>query len=498
MKKYQDNINLKIPVKLRYLPFVLDSTKAFAKIVGFDEKQTNEILLGIEEAVVNVIEHAFTISDDAVFELVLQETALGMKIQIKEQGMPFDPAELVKLGQKEIIEAEGASCLGLHLMYRFMDEVSFVNLGKSGKETCLIKYLGKTPEVEKPDFDEIRESAKNPAVLPSYQIRQMLPHEAVEVSKCAYMSYGYTYSNEHIYFPERLRKMNETGEMVSFVAVSSENEIIGHTAVLFEGADRLVASIDDAFVKPEYRGTGCLNKLAVAVFDWFDANNITGTYVWAVTSHVYSQKESFKFGFRDTAICISSELPLKFKGIEEEAGQRESCIILFQYLGETDTVEIYAPLHHRDILTEIYKSLGVKTEIISDNTLNEMPEEETVLELKYDPCTNAFMTIRKYGRNVIHDVSCMLKDLCLEKIETIFLFLPLNNTYTAQLTSDFEKMGFFFSGIMPGSNGRDRLILQYLNNQRIDYEKIHINSDTGKKILEYIKKRDPSQAVQSR
>ncbi|MDY0361191.1 MAG: ATP-binding protein [Desulforegulaceae bacterium] len=76
MKKYQDNINLKIPVKLRYLPFVLDSTKAFAKIVGFDEKQTNEILLGIEEAVVNVIEHAFTISDDAVFELVLQETAL--------------------------------------------------------------------------------------------------------------------------------------------------------------------------------------------------------------------------------------------------------------------------------------------------------------------------------------------------------------------------------------------------------------------------------------
>jgi len=63
---------------------------------------------------------------------------------------------------------------------------------------------------------------------------------------------------------------------------------------------------------------------------------------------------------------------------------------------------------------------------------------------------------------------------------------------------DFEKMGFFFSGIMPGSNGRDRLILQYLNNQRIDYEKIHINSDTGKKILEYIKKRDPSQAVQGK
>ena len=86
----------------------------------------------------------------------------------------------------------------------------------------------------------------------------------------------------------------------------------------------------------------------------------------------------------------------------------------------------------------------------------------------------------------------MLKDLCLQRIETIYLNLPLNSPHTAELTHEFEGMGFFFCGIMPGSEGRDQLILQYLNNQVIDYGQIQVNTEIGQKLLAYIKRHDPN------
>jgi len=492
--KYQDRINLMIPNNLRYLPLILDSAEAFARILGFDDKQTNEVILGVEEAVVNVIEHAFTEGEQASFELIFQETALGMQVLIKDQGMPFDPIELAKIAGKKAFGVEDTRGLGLHLMYRFMDEVSFVNLGKAGKETRMVKYLGRIPEVMESPQTDVNKTAQQ---MPAYEIRQMLPHEAVEVSKCAYMSYGYTYSNEHVYFPERLRQLNEEGKMVSLVAVSEDNEIIGHVALIFNGDDPLVPVADDAFVKPQYRGSGCLNDLGQALINWALNNGIVGTYTLAVTSHPYSQKVACKWGLNDTAIFISGDMPFEFKAIKEDGGQRESESILFVYFRPMDAVKIYAPLHHADMITQIYEHQGVQAEILLPSAGMDIPAEEPIIEVKYDPSIIAFITIKQYGKNVLSEVSRILKGLCIQRIETIYLYLPLNSPNTAILTHEFEELGFFFSGIIPGSQGRDQLILQYLNNQVLDYSQIYINSEIGQKILDYIKIHDPTQLLKA-
>jgi serine/threonine-protein kinase RsbW len=54
-----------------------------------------------------------------------------------------------------------------------------------------------------------------------------------------------------------------------------------------------------------------------------------------------------------------------------------------------------------------------------------------------------------------------------------------------------EKRGFFFAGILPSSRFGDALILQYLNNVAIDYDKIHLQSDMAKEICRYIQTLDP-------
>jgi len=490
---FDESLRITVPNNLRYLPLILDSTAAFAEMLGFDDKQINEVTLGVEEAVVNVIDHAFAEGEQASFELIFQQVPLGMQVLIKDQGMPFDPHELARMAEMDSFR-EDTRGLGLHLMYRFMDEVSFVNLGKNGKETRLLKYLGRVPEaMDSPP----PEAEQHPENIPAYQIRRMLPHEAVEVSKCAYMSYGYTYSNEHVYYPERLRQLNEEGKMVSLVAVSDSGEIIGHVALIFDDSDPLVPVSDDAFVKPQYRGSGCLNDLGRALIGWAVDNDILGSYALAVTSHPYSQKVASKWGYNDTAIFISIDTPFAFKAIKEEAGQRESESLLFVYFRPPQDVKIYAPCHHAGMITQIYQHQGVQATILSPASDLQLPDQEPIIEVKYDPCIIAYIKVKQYGRNVTGEVSRILKGLCIQRTETIYLYLPLNSPYTCLLTHEFETLGFFFAGIIPGSEGRNLLILQYLNNQVIDYSQICINSAIGQKVLDYIKQHDPNQRVQS-
>jgi serine/threonine-protein kinase RsbW len=492
MGKYQD-ICITIPNNLRYITLIQDSTAAFARIIGLDDKNTNEVILGVEEAVVNVIDHAFAEGEQASINIIFQQTALGMQILIREQGMPFDPEELARLAQKDRIEAQDIRGLGLHLMYRFMDEVSLVNLGKAGKETRLVKYSGtRMPEVmDSPQPERHKQADK----LPAYQIDLMKPEQAVEVSRCAYMSYGYSYSSEYIYIPELLRQLNEEGKMVSLVATSEHDEIIGHMALIFQGQDPHVPVVDDAFVNPKYRGAGCLNDLATASMEWARNNGLTGLYTWAVTTHPYSQKVAAKWGLSDTAILISGELAFNFKAMPEGAGQRESLIILFTYLYTKQAIQIYPPAHHADMIKQIYNNLGVQVNILPTDSSLDLPEEEAVLELKYDPSNIVNVTVKTYGQNVVHEVKRTLRGLCLERLETIYLNLPLISPYTAILTEEFENLGFFFSGIMPGSEGHDQLILQYLNNQVINYHLIKVHTAMGQKILAYIKNHDPNQML---
>ena len=65
--------------------------------------------------------------------------------------------------------------------------------------------------------------------------------------------------------------------------------------------------------------------------------------------------------------------------------------------------------------------------------------------------------------------------------------MKLTDPLTAKYTTEFEKMGFFFAGILPRSNTNDELILQYLNNYTIDFDQLKIASEKGREILAYVK-----------
>jgi hypothetical protein len=82
----------------------------------------------------------------------------------------------------------------------------------------------------------------------------------------------------------------------------------------------------------------------------------------------------------------------------------------------------------------------------------------------------------------------------------VYLNLPLGDPHTAVLCQKFEELGFFFAGILPrpakpvspeGVISGDWLCLQFLNGAHIDYDRLHIYSEFGQALVEYVRERDP-------
>jgi len=122
-------------------------------------------------------------------------------------------------------------------MKQFIDDVSIRNLGRKGMETHLFKHLNNKQIRELISAKELAEveQEKSAQTLPKgsvkYTIRRMQPSQAVDVSKGAYSSYGYTYVHEDVYYPDRVRELNNTDKLISFVAITDQQEIIAHNAI---------------------------------------------------------------------------------------------------------------------------------------------------------------------------------------------------------------------------------------------------------------------------
>jgi serine/threonine-protein kinase RsbW len=164
---------------------------------------------------------------------------------------------------------------------------------------------------------------------------------------------------------------------------------------------------------------------------------------------------------------------------------------------EPARLTLYPPPHHLDMVNKIYTSLGVshhfsrpeKAEPLFSGAGSEIFTELNELE----SCAGIY--ILKYGENVLTETRKILRSYCVRYVSSINLFLNLADPLTWHLTGEFEKMGFFFAGVLPQSQVGDALVLQYLNNVAFDYNKLVLYNDFTKELMEYIREHDPNEII---
>jgi len=490
-----ESIRMTFPNKLKYSFMVQLFVREIAKMIGFSGDELEQIDIAIEESVSNIMVHASD-EENPTFDIVCEKIPGGIKITLKEMGIPFDPERIKKYELSKNLDDLSTAGLGIYLIQKVMDDLSFRNLGPRGKETVMIKYLpDATGLKEHSEAGTPKEQSGTITEKIEYQVRGLDEHEAIEVSRCAYKTHGYTFFDDHIYYPERLVEMNRTSEMISAVAVTKDHVFMGHGALLYQYPEDTIAELTFIFVNVEFRGQGALNRLVDYLFQVPKKRELRGVYAYAVTNHIFTQKSMIKFKINDCGILLAtSPASWKFKGISDEAFQRISVVLSFKYMSPPAKYDLFVPEHHAVIVRKLYDNLGAAHNFVVPSS-NEIRYDRPESVLKtgvngLESCAEIF--VAEYGADIMHQLRKTLRVFCVQQISAINLFLKLSDPLTYPLTAEFEKMGFFFAGILPESRIGDALMLQYLNNVSLDYSKILLVTDLSKELLSYIREHDPN------
>ena len=490
----QHRLHLIIPNEAAMVYPVQSSAKAYAELLGFESKACYHIELLLEEVLTNIIKYDFMPGQKENIDITFDKTVLGLSITIHSNSIPLDIDKIKSFSSidKENILKYNASGLGSLLINKLADNVIYTNKGKEGQFIHIEKNIA-SKAVSENKFMEDPKTIRTQKTEFDFYVRPLKPEEALFVSQLAYYAYRVSYIYDKIYYPEMVKKLNEEGEMLSIVAVNSENEeIIGHVAAIKHEVSRL-PEMAVAFVNPSYRGGGCLHKTSEYLIDLLKTKNSIGVIVHAVTTHPYSQKAAYKLNLRETALYISRSTPLLMNEIKEDNQARESLLLMFLPLHPEDTKQIYVPAYHADMITEIYKNSCQSVEIITTDNGHASYKEEAEIEVSSDTYKCGFILVKQYGYNITPLILKTLKSLCVNRIESIYVYLPLERPEITDSCKELEKAGFFFGGIMQTAEDQDYLMLQYLNNQMYNYDTLEVFSDFAKELVTYIRHHDPSQ-----
>lgn len=135
-----DSFRLVIPSQTRYLNLVTGLAKRASLVAGMDDSTAAKVSIAVDEAVTNVIMHAYDGEADHLVDIELRFMPLALEIHIWHTGQGIREDQIILPDPGEYVKHPRKGGLGLLLMSRFMDEVHFLE-GKDRNECCMIKRL---------------------------------------------------------------------------------------------------------------------------------------------------------------------------------------------------------------------------------------------------------------------------------------------------------------------------------------------------------------------
>ncbi len=486
-------LSITVPASLNFLTTVLAFVREASLAFNLPKKDAERLVLATEESVSNVISHGLSNDINEHYSLSCRGLPASVEVVIHEKGIPFQ-AELTHEYHPQEVETTGDTRgLGMYLLRHAVDEVKFLNLGREGKETVLIKHLAHK-RIDALLDNEEEGTETDPAPFGPWHIREFREPDALEISRCAWQTYGYTYE-PYIYYPDMIIRMNREGTLHSLVAEDERGQLLGHTALKFYHPEDPIAEIGVAFVKPICRRHGVFSALANQIYSESHESGLFGIYGRAVTSHTLSQKKCMDTGSHPTGLFLGLfPSDVDFKDLGGRISQKESALLFYASLNNNEARCIYPPKRHKEIIEEIFAPLNCPISHQPATPDSEEGDNEFSMETsKMEVFNSVDILCFSATPAMASEIHTLLHKYCMEHVDILYLFINLEKSGAAQLAELCEEMGFFFSGVLPfGLRGQHSLILQYRNNLSLDYDAIQLYDPAAVRLKNYIKQYDPN------
>lgn len=96
----QQSASITIPVDIKFLSVIQTFVAENAKLAKLKKRDIMKFNLAVEEAVTNVVKHAFLPEEKADFDVTCIIDPIEYKVIIKDMGLPFDPNQVEEYDPK--------------------------------------------------------------------------------------------------------------------------------------------------------------------------------------------------------------------------------------------------------------------------------------------------------------------------------------------------------------------------------------------------------------
>lgn len=464
-------IKLTVSSSPDHLPMLRLLIAQMTRSVGFPENDVLSMGSAFEHVFRQVIHQGYETGEEGDIDIELHEHPLGLELRIRDHGCPFDPEQVHFTRSCEP-----------QTLNQWVDAFEFRNCGRNGMETRLFKFLKQQEQIS---LNKRRRNTqrKAPALKSPgpFQVRPMQDEDATAVSQCAWRAYRYEHCFESLYRPERLRALNQQGDLISYVAEDSKQHIFAHCALIPQEGENL-GELALAFVDPCYQGQGVIRVLAQRLIEHAHAIEMGGLFVHSVTNHPHSQRAAHALGFKDTCLLMAA-----VRNDQTEPSHRLSLLHAYLPLKARQAHPCYAPKHHRAIIEDIYQNMGVTPQFAP-------PKSTTLsisrLDARVDSYGTGHIRVQEAGLDIINRIQEALLYLTRQRCDAIQVALPLSSTLTPDCVQELESRGLIFTGIWPNPEGRDHLMMQLLITEEYPFVDLHIASELGQRLASYIQNLD--------
>ncbi|HUT56473.1 MAG TPA: ATP-binding protein [Phycisphaerae bacterium] len=124
-----------------HLPMVRAAVEKMCEALGFDSDSAGSVVLSTDEALTNIIKHAYKGADDKPIEIELgpvnESGQQALRICMRDYGIAVDPARIKSRDLKDVRPGG----LGVHIMSECMDSVEYRHAEGGGTLLVMVKDI---------------------------------------------------------------------------------------------------------------------------------------------------------------------------------------------------------------------------------------------------------------------------------------------------------------------------------------------------------------------
>lgn len=112
-----------------------------AKTYGFSSNKIEDIVLAVDEACTNIIEHSYHSKPNFDIEITISFSGDNFIIKIIDYGETFEPSSIKELNLELYRKQRRVGGLGVYLMKTLMDDVKYTSVKNKYNQVLLTKKL---------------------------------------------------------------------------------------------------------------------------------------------------------------------------------------------------------------------------------------------------------------------------------------------------------------------------------------------------------------------